>query len=52
MNKASSGLMAMNQGRDNRHNPNFNRASLGSGIANVSHDDSEFGPDYDAGAKI
>ena len=48
MNKASSGLMAMNQGRDTRYTQNFNR--VGSGVANASFDDSAFEPDYDAGA--
>ncbi len=42
--------MAMNQGRDNRYNQNFNRVSMGSGVANASLDDSAFEPDYDADA--
>ena len=42
--------MAMNQGRDTRYTQNYNRASMGSGVANASFEDSAFEADYDADA--
>lgn len=51
MNKASSGLMAMNNGRDNRYGNNF-KSGMGSGVANASFDDSQFESDYDADVKV